>query len=334
MSKHYNSATAPKLLLGTEHISPLWPVPKITDYLLKKYGSVERIKANEVLMKKVFGVLRYGHICKELEDRAYRESRSVVTNTAIVGNDTPEPFEKMLKVKSRSIHHGQPCCVVKFNPSEGEPYDWYVPVIPGLPEDTDSICCRYDNHTLSIVATWLLRMRYRQGSKYEFTIVSRKKTKRSFRYQIKDRYGYLMETVDPIEMPPGALVTCVVKGYNLNSNETNHHLKLRAVEYRQKPIRATEGGSSSKSNITGEPPRVYPYGKTPRQWFHEVDGYGKHICGSAGVCSCCGREFGPRKGWRVELKDIYFCQSCKAQVYEPSGRGYLRIISTPMGNKR
>ena len=105
MPKKYNSATAPKLFLGTEHIFPLWPVPKITDYLLKKYGTAEKIKANEALMKKAFGVLRYGHICKELEERAYRESRTVITNTVITGEDNSEPFEGMLKVESRSVHH-------------------------------------------------------------------------------------------------------------------------------------------------------------------------------------------------------------------------------------
>ena len=97
MPKKYNSATATKLFLGTEHIFPLWPVPKITDYLLKKYGTAERIKANEALMKKAFGVLRYGHICKELEERAYRESRTVITNTVITGEDNSEPFEGMLQ---------------------------------------------------------------------------------------------------------------------------------------------------------------------------------------------------------------------------------------------
>ena len=333
MPKKYNSATAPKLFLGTEHIFPLWPVPKITDYLLKKYGTAERIKANEALMKKAFGVLRYGHICKELEERAYRESRTVITNTVITGDENSEPFEGMLKVESRSVHHGQKCCVVKFNPSGGEPYDWYVPTIPGLPDDADYIRCRYDDHNLYILETWVLRKRYLQGSKHSFTIIGRKKTKHAFRYTLKDKFGYLMETVDSIEMPLGALVLCVVKGYNLNSNGTEHHLRLRAVEYRQKPVTRKPGGSASNSSITREPTRRYPYGKTPAQWFHEVDGYGKHLCGNAGVCSCCGREFGPRKGWRVELKDIYFCQSCKSQIYEPSGRGWLNIIYTPMGGK-
>lgn len=332
MSK-YNSATAPKLFLGTEHIFPLWPVPKITDYLLKKYGSAERIRANETLMKKAFGVLRYGHICKELEERAFKESRSVVTSTVILGDEVVKPFEGMLKVESRSIHHGQECCLVKFNPTNGEPYDWYVPIVPGLPDDVDYIRCRYDDHKLSILETWVLRKRYLQGSKHLFTIVARKKTKHAFRYTLKDKYGYSFETVDSVEMPLGAQVTCIIKGYNMNSNGTEHHLKLRAVEYRLKPVARMPGASAPRTNITGEPLRSRSFRKTPQQWFHEVDGYGKHIYGNAGTCSCCGREFGPKKGWRVELKDIYFCQSCKSQIYEPSGRGWMNIIYTPMGGK-
>ena len=330
--KRYNSTTAPKLFVGGVHVNPLWPVPTITDYLLQKYGSAEGIKANETLMKNVFGVLRYGHICKELEERSYRESRTVVSSTVIVGEEAAEPFEGMLKVENRCVHNGETCCRVKFNPSGGEPYDWYVRLIPGLPDNAEYIRCRYLNHNLTIVDTWVIRKQYLQGSKYEFTIVDKKKTKHAFRYTLRDSFGYSMETVDSIDMPLGAIVTCLVKGYNLNAG-VNHHLKLRAVEYRQRRTRVNAGGSASKGSVTGEPPRVYPHGKTPQQWFHEVEGYGKHIYGNAGRCSCCGREFGPRKGWRVELKDIFFCQSCKNQIYEPSGRGYLNIIYTPMGGQ-
>lgn len=331
--KRYNSATAPKLFVGGVHINPLWPVPTITDYLLQKYGSAEEIKANETLMKNVFGVLRYGHICKELEERSYRESRTVVSATVNVGQEETTPFEGMLKVESRTVHNGETCCHVKFNPTGGEPYDWYVRIIPGLPDNADYIRCRYLNHHLTIVETWVIRKQYQQGSKYEFTIVEKKKTKHAFRYTLRDAFGYTMETVDSIDMPVGAIVTCVVKGYNMNAG-VNHHLKLRAVEYRQRRTRSNVGSTASKSSVTGESPQTYPYGKRPQQWFHEVEGYGKHIYGNAGVCSCCGREFGPRKGWRVELKNIYFCQSCKEQIYEPSGRGWLNIVYTPMGNKR
>lgn len=69
-------------------------------------------------------------------------------------------------------------------------------------------------------------------------------------------------------------------------------------------------------------------------WQAQVDGYDKHLYGGTAVCSCCGRSFGAKQGYRVELKDIYFCLDCKRLIYPKSGRGYMRIISIPMGNKR
>ena len=75
--------------------------------------------------------------------------------------------------------------------------------------------------------------------------------------------------------------------------------------------------------------------KSPSQWASEVQGLGKHKCGKPFKCSCCGQQFPMNAGYRVDLKDIYFCNACAREIYEPGKRGNSHFfISTPMGNKR
>ena len=84
-----------------------------------------------------------------------------------------------------------------------------------------------------------------------------------------------------------------------------------------------------------DPDEPITYVKRPEQWYREVIDFGKHKCGKPFTCSCCGKDFLANQGVRVDFKEIYFCNSCKKLIYEPSGRGWAgRIISTPMGNKR
>lgn len=71
------------------------------------------------------------------------------------------------------------------------------------------------------------------------------------------------------------------------------------------------------------------------RWYSEVQDLGKHRCGKPFSCSCCGRDFPAFSGWRVELKEIYFCNACAKQIYDPKSRGNRHFyIPTPMGNKR
>ena len=74
--------------------------------------------------------------------------------------------------------------------------------------------------------------------------------------------------------------------------------------------------------------------KSPDQWFREVDGLGYHKCGKAFTCNCCGRSFNAGQGYRIDLKEIYFCTECKKEIFKPSGRGYMSIVYTNMGHKR
>lgn len=94
-------------------------------------------------------------------------------------------------------------------------------------------------------------------------------------------------------------------------------------------------GSASKVTYKSElPPQTY-YRKSPEQWYAEVGMYDKHKCGKPFVCSCCGQSFAKNQGYRIDLKEIYFCFDCKKKIYKPSNSGWRgSVISIPMGNKR
>lgn len=143
-------------------------------------------------------------------------------------------------------------------------------------------------------------------------------------------------------------------GYQLVEDESgNLHLLTGTTQRYAKgeKIRCTVKGFGQKpvGSIKGpylvltEPRKIVieritvsvPYVKPPEKWGSEVKDLGKHKCGKPFTCSCCGRNFPANAGVRVDLKDIYFCNSCARKIYEPTGRGNHHIfISTPMGNKR
>ena len=90
-----------------------------------------------------------------------------------------------------------------------------------------------------------------------------------------------------------------------------------------------------KPRVVGDKSQPIHYVKSPDKWYPEVQGLDKHKCGKPFTCSCCGRHFQANQGVRVDLKEIYFCNSCEKKVYLPQSRGrHAFIISTPMGNKR
>jgi len=120
----------------------------------------------------------------------------------------------------------------------------------------------------------------------------------------------------------GDKVVCRVLGYNSSTVDNgNNAAYLKLSQPRSIEI-IPEGA-----------PRHFVV--SPEAWNREVDGLGKHKCGKPFTCSCCGRYFPANHGFRVDGKDIYFCNYCKKLVYMRSGRGWSGVvISTPMGNKR
>ena len=170
--------------------------------------------------------------------------------------------------------------------------------------------------------------RYHKGGRYAFVI-----TKKRFSPElstVRDKYGEKHYVALPNRFVEGDKISCIVRDYNVRMNKKN--------------------GTKAKSVLTLEIPRKLPdkteidlfepipakhYVISPHKIAGLVEGYGKHICGKPFVCTCCGERFPARKGYRIELKEVYLCMDCKREVFPPSGKGWRgRIISTPMGNKR
>ena len=120
----------------------------------------------------------------------------------------------------------------------------------------------------------------------------------------------------------GDKVRCTVKGFS---------------SYKHDSLKGQYALLSEPQKITAESITVRYSGrsKSPSQWAREVQGLGRHKCGKPFKCSCCGQQFPMNAGYRVDFKDIYFCNACARKIYEPRKRGYSHfLILTPMGNKR
>lgn len=162
---------------------------------------------------------------------------------------------------------------------------------------------------------------YYKGNRYTFTAIGEKD---SLGGQIlRGEFGglHLLEKSSTL-YEYGDKVRCTVKGFSsFEHGSLNGQYAL-----------LSEPRKISVESITV---KYFGCSKTPSQWAREVQGLGKHKCGKPFRCSCCGQQFPMNAGFRVDLKDIYFCNSCAREIYEPGKRGSSRFfISTPMGNKR
>lgn len=74
-------------------------------------------------------------------------------------------------------------------------------------------------------------------------------------------------------------------------------------------------------------------------WAGYMDTHKWHRYGNEGRCTRCGHFFDVKKGWRVDMTDILFCDNCRKIIAEfkkpnPNKRNkYTKVILTPMGNK-
>lgn len=170
-----------------------------------------------------------------------------------------------------------------------------------------------------IVASQLnyLRAKYEVGERYNFVATGERDA--NGRQLVRDTSGTEHVLITTAKYSSGDEVRCTVKKYYSRAGENcaEYYLVL------------------DSPRIVNKEDEFIRYVKSPDRWYGEVQGLGRHRYGNAFTCSCCGRDFPANKGWRVNLKNIVFCNSCAKKIYEPSGRGSRHfIISTPMGNKR
>ena len=161
-----------------------------------------------------------------------------------------------------------------------------------------------------------LQSNYEKGKRYAFVVTGR--VDNAGHQLVRDSFGDVHTLISDSKYSAGDEVKCTVSSFSSTIKETlaDCHLVLTSprIVQQEEPVH---------------------YLKAPSIWSGEVQDLGKHKCGKPFMCSCCGRSFPANAGWRVDLKDIYFCNSCAKKIYEPKGRGNRHfIISTPMGNKR
>lgn len=168
-----------------------------------------------------------------------------------------------------------------------------------------------------------LKNRYKKGERYTFIATDERD---AYGYQImKDEFGkrHLL-TGTSSRYENGIKVRCTVIGFGKKpvASITTKYLVL------SDPRKETERKVQSTPTYSSSTPPLV-------RGFSDVQGLGRHKCGKPFTCSCCGKSFPANAGWRVDLRDVYFCNSCARKVYIAEGRGNGRfIISTPMGNKR
>lgn len=163
-----------------------------------------------------------------------------------------------------------------------------------------------------------LKKKYSVGERYLFYVTGDKDNKG--RQLLEDSFGIRhILTGTSTEYLPGDNVRCTVQGFSekVSPSTQNYFMILshpRAV---------------NKQHI------ILKYVKRPELWIKEVQGLDKHQSGKPFTCACCGRDFPGKMGYRVDLKDIYFCKPCARQIFETKPRRTEpSIIYTPMGNKR
>ena len=162
---------------------------------------------------------------------------------------------------------------------------------------------------------------YNKGDRYTFTATGEKDTLGG--QILRGELGGLhLLQKSSAQYEYGDKVRCTVKGFSSFEHDSLKGQYALLSEPRKITVESITVRYSGRS-------------KTPSQWAREVQGLGKHKCGKPFKCSCCGQQFPMNAGYRIDLKDIYFCNACAREIFEPGKRGNSRFfISTPMGNKR
>ena len=163
-----------------------------------------------------------------------------------------------------------------------------------------------------------LKKVYSKGKRYLFVVTDVRDEKgRQF---VEDSLGikHILTGASSI-YATGDNVRCTVRDFSENQHPLteNYYLLL------------------SMPRVVNRTKAVPKYVKSPKEWYSIVQGLDKHRSGRPFTCSCCGLDFPGGMGYRIDLNDIYFCNSCARKIFEPQVRRTSpKLIYTPMGNKR
>ena len=169
-----------------------------------------------------------------------------------------------------------------------------------------------------------LRSKYKKGERYVFVATDE-----------RDVYG---NQIMKDESGKRHLLTGIATRY-----ENGVKVRCSVLGFGKKPVAPITSdylvlsGARKVSETTRIPSTISPVSTVPPaiKGFSDIQGLGRHKSGKPFICNCCGKSYPAGAGWRVDLKDIYFCNACARKIYEPKGReSHKFIIYTPMGNKR
>ena len=326
------SAVTRNIILGNVSLRRKWSDFLMAEYLFSKGFTISQLASYQKILMQSLSPERYANIKRLLAERI---DKKIVKNKLMPHNAGSSMVTRASKVivpvfKEFPVERGAvtKSGVVVTILYEHKPLDLVIPT--RLEKVPSSISCRLEGANPSIDEYWLYSQHgvFSKGKFYQFKVIDVKKDGAKYIVSVIDRCHNNQEFESKISFMPGDEVVCRVDGLRKHEDHMKSLILSNARMYKHaEPER-------SKVRDTSDSYRSYPNNKRPEDWFREVDGLGKHTATSPFVCSCCKRTFSARHGCKIEMRDIYFCKECADQVFKHSDKGYIRIVYTPMGNKR
>ena len=326
------SAVTRNIILGNVSLRRKWSDFLMAEYLFSKGFTISQLASYQKILMQSLSPERYANIKRLLAERI---DKKIVKNKLMPHNAGSSMVTRASKVivpvfKEFPVERGAvtKSGVVVTILYEHKPLDLVIPT--RLEKVPSSISCRLEGANPSIDEYWLYSQHgvFSKGKFYQFKVIDVKKDGAKYIVSVIDRCHNNQEFESKISFMPGDEVVCRVDGLRKHEDHMKSLILSNARMYKHaEPER-------SKVRDTSDSYRSYPNNKRPEDWFREVDGLGKHTATSPFVCSCCKRSFSARHGCKIEMRDIYFCKECADQVFKHSDKGYIRIVYTPMGNKR
>lgn len=320
------------IILGNVSLRRKWSDFLMAEYLFSKGFTISQLTSYQKVLVQALSPERYANIKRLLAERIDKKivkNRDMPHNAgssmASSASKVIVPVFKEFPVESGAVTKSGVVVTILY---EHKQLDLVIPT--RLEKVPSSIYCRLEGANPSIDEYWLYSQYsvFSKGKFYQFKVIGVIKDGAKYKVSVIDRCHNNQEFESKISFVPGDEIVCRVDGLRKQEDHMKSLILTNARMYKQaEPER-------SKARDTSDSYRSYPNNKRPEDWFREVDGLGKHTATSSFVCSCCKRTFSARKGCKIEMRDIYFCKECADQVFKHSDKGYIRIVYTPMGNKR
>lgn len=286
--------------------------------------TINDLNANSKQIERTFGRPFYVQLLAKLYGTA--PHTSYVHKAAKNSENTPRYTCGWFTVESSKVDSSMSVLSLLHS---GIKYEQILPTkLKSVPEKIS--CVMIDGEIFIDEYWWYKNAKlYEVGSSYVFKVIRSKPYGNIREYILEDKLGHEQSIVTGQNFEDGDSVICQVRGFSKKYKHLNSLQLMNARLYENPKYK-----EARKPRECSIPATHYLNGKTPEVWFREVEGLGKHTATSAFKCSCCGRSFSARQGCKIEFRDIYFCKACTDQVFKKSDKGYVRIVYTPMGNKR